>query len=113
MRCLVCSEMDRAAAELFSVAETVPAVRRRRAAIVLSVTLVSCGAPLVFLGTTVPRSLQGSVPQLLTRMVTQLFPIWVRNSRAVVQISPSNHWKWRRPQDFRRYFSVASPLWGY
>src|ERR1700682_60012 len=38
MRCLVCSGMERAAAELFKVAETVPGVRPRCLAMVVRVT---------------------------------------------------------------------------
>src|SRR5277367_2763693 len=52
MRCLVASEMERAAAELFSAAETVPGVRPRRVAMVFSVTLTSCGGPKLFFGAT-------------------------------------------------------------
>src|SRR5258706_6669874 len=41
MRCLVCSGIERAAAELFNAAETVPGVRPRCSAMVLRVTF-SC-----------------------------------------------------------------------
>src|SRR5437667_12238312 len=50
MRFFVCSGMERAAAELFSAAETVPGVNPRCCAMVLSVTLGSPRCAGFFLG---------------------------------------------------------------